>query len=54
MAWPTLLEGLISGLQLQLWPGYDYPGPPAAFFGATLRRTSMESGKGSSKKGSTL
>ena len=24
---PTLLEELISGSKLQIWPGHNYPGP---------------------------
>ena len=27
--WPTLLKELMSGLQLQLWLGYNCPGPPS-------------------------
>ena len=31
LTWPTLLKGLIGGLELQLWPRYHYPGPPKAY-----------------------
>ena len=30
--WATLLKGLKSGLQLHLWPGCNYPGPPSNHF----------------------
>ena len=26
VTWPALLEELLTGLQLQIWPGYDYTG----------------------------
>ena len=29
MIWAALLEALISGSYLQLWPGCNYPGPPS-------------------------
>ena len=25
---PTILDGLASGPYLQVWPAYNYPGPP--------------------------
>ena len=25
ISWPTLFQGLMSELSLQLWPGYNYP-----------------------------